>query len=351
MTTTDPSELVPAIEKLTRTVVRSVRPLGGGRNSQVYEVHCQDSAKYIAKVYFRHEGDPRDRQAVEVDSLRFMRENGVRPVPGVIAEDRGLGLAIFEFLEGRPIDSRLATEADVEQCVQFLISLNRLKDRDGSERLPDASEAFFSIEDVVGNLWMRLDRLAKCPNMETHQKDFHDFLNTSLMPSVETITAWCTDEAGKIGIGFASRIGRDRQTLSPSDFGFHNALKTETGRIIFLDFEYFGWDDPAKMVCDFILHPGMELRESLKRYFFDGILEGFHEYEALATRIKVVYPLFGLKWCLIILNEFLPREFLRRNFSAKGALDRRELQMKQLAKARLMLERTLNEYENFTCMP
>jgi hypothetical protein len=269
----------------------------------------------------------------------------------VIAEERRLGLAIFEFREGQPIDSRLVTEGDVEQCAKFLISLNHLKTRAGSERLPDASEGFFSIEDVVGNLLMRLDRLAKSPSAEPHRKDFHDFLKAHLLPSVETITAWCSNEAERAGIGFASRISRDKQTLSPSDFGFHNALRVGTGRIIFLDFEYFGWDDPAKMVCDFILHPGMELREALKRHFLKGILEGFHNYEGLATRIKVVYPLFGLKWCVIILNEFLPRDFLRRNFSAKGTLDQRELQMKQLAKARRMLERTLNEYENFSCLP
>ena len=46
------------------------------------------------------------------------------------------------------------------------------------------------------------------------------------------------------------------RVLSPSDFGFHNALRRPDGTIVFVDFEYFGWDDPAKMMADAMLHPG-----------------------------------------------------------------------------------------------
>ena len=38
--------------------------------------------------------------------------------------------------------------------------------------------------------------------------------------------------------------------ISPSDFGFHNALRTNTGPVFF-DFEFSGWDDPAKTIIDF----------------------------------------------------------------------------------------------------
>ena len=50
----------------------------------------------------------------------------------------------------------------------------------------------------------------------------------------------------------------EQRTLSPSDFGFHNALRRPDGRVVFLDLEYFGWDDPAKMISDFLLHPALE---------------------------------------------------------------------------------------------
>src|SRR6185503_11886129 len=39
--------------------------------------------------------------------------------------------------------------------------------------------------------------------------------------------------------------------LSPSDFGYHNAVLADDETVRFFDFEYAGWDDPAKLVCDF----------------------------------------------------------------------------------------------------
>ena len=51
-------------------------------------------------------------------------------------------------------------------------------------------------------------------------------------------------------MSFERDIDSAERTLSPSDFGFHNALKRSDGRIVFLDFEYFGWDDPAKMTAE-----------------------------------------------------------------------------------------------------
>ena len=45
--------------------------------------------------------------------------------------------------------------------------------------------------------------------------------------------------------------------MSPSDFGFHNALATPGGRLVFIDFEYAGWDDPAKLANDFFCQPAV----------------------------------------------------------------------------------------------
>ena len=58
-----------------------------------------------------------------------------------------------------------------------------------------------------------------------------------------------------------------RRSLSPSDFGFHNALLEADGRLTFVDFEYFGWDDPVKIVADVMLHPGMGLSADHGRRF------------------------------------------------------------------------------------
>ena len=144
-----------------------------------------------------------------------------------------------------------------------------------------------------------------------------------------------------------SELASWERTLSPSDFGFHNCLKGAHGRLTFLDFEYFGWDDPAKMVSDFLLHPAMDLDLPLKKRFLTGILQGLSQDESLADRIETVYPLFGLKWCLIFLNRFLPEKQYSWKPVGSDALGQEKLLEEQLAKARCMVNRILQEYEQF----
>ena len=50
-------------------------------------------------------------------------------------------------------------------------------------------------------------------------------------------------------------LDTQESVLSPSDFGFHNALLGPDGKLCFIDFEYAGWDDPAKLICDFFCQP------------------------------------------------------------------------------------------------
>jgi hypothetical protein len=117
--------------------------------------------------------------------------------------------------------------------------------------------------------------------------------------------------------------------------------------LTYLDFEYFGWDDPAKMIADFLLHPAMDLSAAAKCAFTRTVLGHFSEWPELHARLAAVYPLFGLKWCMILLNEFRPDQMLRRAFAATSPADHAALQMQQLEKARRMLARIRAEYEAF----
>jgi len=140
-------------------------------------------------------------------------------------------------------------------------------------------------------------------------------------------------------------LPRALRTLSPSDFGFHNAVRRPDGRLIFVDFEYFGWDDPAKMIVDFLLHPAMNLPEELKGRFVSGLLTHFDRGGFLPIRLAAVYPLFGLKWCLILLNEFVPDDFARRNFSAATPEDLESRRSQQLTKSKKMFRELEQNYE------
>ncbi len=124
--------------------------------------------------------------------------------------------------------------------------------------------------------------------------------------------------------------------LSPSDFGFHNALLTPDGTLRFLDFEYAGWDDPAKLVCDFFCQPRVPVGLEFWSRMVGALGEGLGMGDSLEARAALLLPAYRLKWCCILLNEFLPTALARRAF-AHADLGREETKGIQLAKARRVI--------------
>jgi len=328
--------------RLLKGRVTSVEPLGGGRNSQVYRVIDAGRRAYALKVYFRHPADDRDRLGTEFDGLKFLWRHGLRNIPEPLAADAAAGCALYEYVEGVAITPAEISGDDIQLAVSFLSRLKELSTEPESPDLPLASEACFSGEALLHNLQWRLDRLLQQQPGQPADPALRAFLLEEFAPAFDAITRWSSSQ-----FALQEELPWARRTLSPSDFGFHNALRRANGEPVFLDFEYFGWDDPAKTLSDFLLHPAMELSESLRRQFARELLRRFADDASLAERAKGVYPLFGLKWCLILLNEFLPEHWLRRRFAAAADSPQQALQAGQLSKARAMLQRISREYEHF----
>ena len=336
-----------AASRLLGRDVVSVTRTSGGRNSRVFRVECEDGSVYAAKTYFRHPSDPRDRLDVEFRSLRFLWDAGVRCVPRPIAADGDVGWAVYEYVDGRAVTSREITATDVDRAVHFLGTLGELRDREEGRSLPPASEACFSVQAILDSIGSRLARLSQLTERGPVYADLRTFVAEGLVPTIDELTRWATSRVEAAGMAMDSELDPQSRTLSPSDFGFHNALRRDDGRLVFLDFEYFGWDDPAKMVADFLLHPGMDLSCNLKRRFAVEVLGRFPSDGLLPKRLETVYPLFGLKWCLILLNEFVPEDLLRRGFATDGREPWSEVQAHQLTKAQDLLRRVRDEYIEF----
>ena len=112
-------------------------------------------------------------------------------------------------------------------------------------------------------------------------------------------------------------LPRNKQTLSSSDFGFHNCVKASDGSLTFLDFDYFGRDDPVKLTADFIWHPAMNLSAELKEKWQKAMMVLFSHDNQYGSRLNAAMPLYGLRWAMIVLNEFLP-DFAKRRREAFG---------------------------------
>jgi len=344
-----PEEVRAELARLLNRNVTGLERIGGGRNSRVYKVGADGPERFALKIYFRHAGDPRNRLATEYGSFSYLWSRGFREIPQPMAADPKLGWAVYRYVEGDKIPPGHAGNAEVAVAADFLGRLRDLSREAGSRNLGAASEAFFALNQVVDSVRGRLSRLDGAPGETAIYADLRAFLEQEFKPFLEKAVLWSEARVTAAGGSVARELDWSERTLSPSDFGFHNALRQPDGRIIFLDFEYFGWDDPAKMIADFLLHPAMQLSSDAKKTFASALFRRFSDWPGLLGRVESVYPLFGLKWCMIILNEFLPEALLRRHFAATAATDRSALQRQQLDKARQMLNRIRAEYECFPC--
>ena len=260
----------------------------------------------------------------------------MRNVPKPVMANSQHRFAIYDWIEGSGIAH--ATAAEIHAAARFLSCLSELRQRPDSGCFGVASEACFSGPELLENLNCRLKRLL----FRDENPELQAFLEDKFRPSLKVISDWSRQQAGS---SFDIELNQDVRILSPSDFGFHNALQTKGGDIFFLDFEYFGWDDLAKTISDFLLHPAMSLSPELKRSFVASVMESLPCQNDFEIRLKAFYPLFGLKWCLILLNEFLPEQLLRRRFAGNSHATRRT-QAEQLRKAEEKLQQTLTEYEH-----
>ena len=337
------------LEKLPTDIyleIESVVQIKGGKNSRIYKAIRKKSSDLIIKQYFKHKNDKRDRLKTEVTAISFLCRNNIKNIPHLVYSDHEQNIALFEWIDGNPLLPGHVTYKDIDSVIDFLISIQYLRGNNESQTLPDASEAFFSLKDVLNNVRLRLYRLLT-QGMHGYGKDIiTDYLNNKLVPCFQTIENWCKKQALTWKIDENELLNYDHRILSPSDIGFHNALKLNNGSLVFLDFEYFGWDDPAKMISDFILHPGMTLPESFKQYFVSTMITKLN-LNGISNRLKLFYPLFGLKWCTILLNEFVQSDYERRQFSDIDSVSKFEKLNQQAEKATKQLELTMTTYERF----
>lgn len=315
--------------RLVGEPVLHMRRIGGGRNSRVFRVETADRV-FALKKYPSIEDDPRDRLGVETNALRWMAKHQLDMVPRVIATDTISNSALLSWAEGSVVRDVVAS--DIDQAVDFLTAL---EGHLGSQEFPAnhlASEACLSGAEIERQLRKRVAALGglECePNLQA-------FLAKEFAGALEDRLAAARKVLSSAGLSLERELEPTQRSLVPSDFGFHNALRDGAGRLTFIDFEYFGWDDPAKFTADTLHHPGTPVATELQSRFRIAAERLYGRDPDFATRLAAFYPLFGLRWVLILLNEFHPERW-RRRVLAGASEGWAEAKDRQLGAARSML--------------
>lgn len=309
-----------------------LEPAPGAANNRVFLARG-DGSLSLLKAYFTHPADRRDRAGAESAFSRFAWQRGLRRLPRPLASSPQRRLALFEWVEGRPLAPEEADAAAVEQALAFFTELNGLRREAEAAALPDASEACFSLEEHLSLVGRRVAALEASCRAEA---GLAAFVKDELTPFWTLAEQAARRRAEQADLDLAQALPQAGRCLSPSDFGFHNALRRNDGTLCFLDFEYAGWDDPAKTVCDFFEQPAVPAPSSLRQAFIAGVSKALSGEARLAERVEVLAPVYRVKWACILLNEFLPASAARRRFALGPASlsQRRGLQLER-ARAKL----------------
>lgn len=306
----------------------SAEPMEGGRNNRIFRLLLTDGTSAVLKCYYRDARDPRDRLAAEWAFLQFAWGRGVRNIPQPLAKNDSTGAALYSFVPGSKMTHCEIAREHVDAALAFITALNA-EPRNPS-RLAPASEACFSLSDHLALVERRVARLSGLDKGAPHHTSAARFMGHDLAPAWHSVREKVVKEA--LALGLVERVlGPSEICISPSDFGFHNALIDDAGRVTFLDFEYAGRDDPAKLVCDFFCQPAIPVPLVHFDRFARGVLGTIGLGPEHNARCRLLLDVFRIKWICIMLNDFLPADSARREFA--GRLSREERCARQLERA------------------
>ena len=312
--------------------VKKCEKISGRGNSRIYKLADIDARQYVLKMYPDRSLDGGARLKTEFNAVKFLRANGFDNVPDAVRKDVDLNLGLYTWVGGQSISE--PNHQDVGQAIEFV---RRLYDVSKTSQYPAdelATEACLSAKELVKQVDARFKRLR---SVATSHPALTELLNRSFRPLWQDIKqnlsqTWPESSREK-------DLDPKYRTLSPADFGFHNALKNN-GEITFIDFEYFGWDDPVKLAADFLWHPAMELQPDLASKWKNSMLDIFASEPYFKERLNAAMPIYGLRWAMIILNEFLPGFAERRkNAGSTGSYNLKEVRKVQLKKAKHYCEK------------
>ena len=264
--------------------------LNSGANSSVFRLQAKGSS-VVLKIY-RGDDHPSVRSARDAQFSRWLNDLKIQNENICLIENNLLGASIFKNIEGKPIKD--ISDNQVIEAAKFIGKINRVAIQDRLIELPDAKEACFRPSDIFRDIDDRLSKL------QLSNSRVSNYLQKWVMPGLAKERGHLMDKKFTVG----------RVVASPSDFGFHNAIQANDGKVVWFDFEYAGLDGIVKLGCDFMLHPGHDLNLNQCNLWIITLCEELSiDYSSYVSDVNEQAILFAKRWVCIILwglcNRFL----------------------------------------------
>lgn len=274
----------------------------GGANNLVFGCVANEH-KVVAKFYPQATDPNSDRFRAEREFLGYADAVAPGFAPRLLDVDPARRLLVMEYLEGTRFDvGAHITREDVARAARFLGRLNADLHRARGTITVDAAEGFLKLSQHVENVDRRMADLAH----DHLPAEFHGPARILIDSAHRTWDSVKSKLQKHLADGdVTDALFQEYRCISPSDFGFHNAMRCAAG-IRFFDFEFAGWDDPAKAVADFFLQPRIAAPETFISLLEDAV-EPCLPIPALKARVAALRPVLHVKWVTIVLAVLRPQ--------------------------------------------
>ncbi|KZN54986.1 phosphotransferase [Pseudoalteromonas luteoviolacea] len=290
----------PVINWLEQTLQQhnlQCTPVIGGANNLGVKIEAGGQTWFL-KCFEATHHNTRQKQLNEFLFSQAIYNAGTLATPKPIAINTTHNVSLFEYIEGSKVEH--ATSSAVAAAISFVKSINSSTPRQTLNIASESADSLLGFADIIKN---RLDKFSHtCLDNTQLSHEFQSTLN-NIRRRYNTVTQ-------EVPAHWVNKI--DQNVVSPSDFGFHNAISRDN-QFYFIDFEYAGMDTAWKLFTDFFSQPAVPVDIAYAKKFLS--LAIFQPLKCNPQDTLKVFELTLLKWCLIMLNEFLPDVQARRIFS------------------------------------
>ncbi len=276
-----------------------------GRNNYLTLINYKNK-NFIKKRFASNNITKYSRFYTELFFIKKLLEHNFTNVPKIQKFDLKKKYIIFEKIEGKKITN--VKKQDLILCLKFLKSLNQKKIRNSFGKFQFASDHCISYEDHVRCVEKRISFLTKIKPKKKNNSEIKKFVNENVFKNFDILKKIIKKSVNKKE--YKKKLHLRKLILSPSDFGFHNIIKSKK-KLYFLDFEYSGFDDPTKLLSDFLCNPDYKISDKNKEFFKKNFLKIFY-YKNIEKKFNLIFNLHKIKWCTMLLNDIVSEKYQKR---------------------------------------
>jgi predicted Ser/Thr protein kinase len=281
--------------------------IGNGANSNVYIV---GENQYILKFYRTDNNQP-SRLDREFYALKLFAENKIENVPKIIGKSNELNCSLMTHIDGTSINVFQSEITD--EFANFYKKLLNISFKYKKNTF-ESIDACPSIKTLLSQVNHRILNLEKEEDLK-------------LKVILDIIKSHLSYIKSKI---FENYYNNLKSEFSVVDFGINNVILNQKN-LYFIDFEFFGLDNPVHLISDTIAHPANNLNIDEQLNLYNKFLNCHDNQEEIINAFIGNNLIFDLKWCLIMLNPFLSNYVLN--------VDEKERELKK----KLQLEKVINK--------